>query len=361
MSALEVDLRLPLARFELETRFDSDGGSLGVFGPSGSGKTSLLEAIVGLRDGARGRIRVAGETWLEGSRGRPPEARDVGYVPQGARLFPHLTTEGNLRVGARRARARGQDAAALRAHTVELLELGPLLSQSVETLSGGERQRVALGRALCSAPRLLVLDEPLASLDPASRRRLLPFLRRIRDESRIPMLLVSHAPLEIAALCERVIVLDHGRIRSIGSPADEFARAYVGDALGDEALETVLPATVVVSEPARTRVRLGGSAVELEVRASPSVVEGATLVAIAADAVILARGEVGETSAANLVVATVSRIDAGERRVVVHLALGDDLPELAVELVAGTAERMGLVVGERLRAQFKASACRLLG
>ena len=183
-------------------------------GPSGAGKTSLLEALAGLRR-ARGRIAVDGEALLDTSRGlaRPPEARRIGYVPQDAGLFPHLTALGNVRFGARGAAARVESA-------IDTLELRHLLDRYPASLSGGEKQRVSLARALASDPRLLLLDEPLAALDVGLRERILPYLVRVRDEWKVPSLYVTHNVGEALALAGRVLLLRDGRVEGDGAPLE---------------------------------------------------------------------------------------------------------------------------------------------
>ncbi|MEO1369111.1 MAG: ATP-binding cassette domain-containing protein, partial [Acidobacteriota bacterium] len=190
---LELDLELPLDRFTLEVRGRFEAPSLGVFGASGAGKTSLLQLIAGLRRPRRGKIRLGDEVWFDSEAGLfvRPEKRRLGYVPQDGLLFPHWDVRQNLLAGAGRVEAAAEAREIFR-ETVALLELDALLERSVTSLSGGERQRVALGRALCSGPSLLLLDEPMASLDLGLRRRLLPFLGRIREELTVPMLLISH-------------------------------------------------------------------------------------------------------------------------------------------------------------------------
>lgn len=179
---MELSLRLPLARFTLQVEARFTTASVAVLGRSGSGKTSLLEVLAGLRRGASGRVAVEGRVLLDtASRvDVAPEARRMGYVPQDALLFPHLTAAQNVRFGVRAGRPSRVDEA------VHLLELEPLLHRYPVTLSGGEKQRVALARALATDPALLLLDEPLAALDVALKERVLPYLLRVRDEARVP-------------------------------------------------------------------------------------------------------------------------------------------------------------------------------
>lgn len=218
-------LRLPLAHFTLEFDAVLTSRMTAVFGPSGSGKTSLLEVIAGLRRPAAGRITLDGDVVTDTSRGilLPPERRAIGYVPQDGALFPHLSVRANLIYGGKSAAPRLPGLTF--AHVTEVLEITALVDRSPATLSAGEKQRVALGRALLAAPRLLLLDEPLAGLDLPLRERLLPYLLRVRDEFTLPMIYVTHSPDEVMALCSEVLVLAQGRLARRGQPADLFAIA----------------------------------------------------------------------------------------------------------------------------------------
>jgi molybdate transport system ATP-binding protein len=220
VSAVEIDVEVPLARFPLRVRATLPGGVTAVMGPSGSGKTSLLEAIAGLRPRARGRITVGAEVFLDSRTARrlAPERRRIGYVPQDAGLFPHLSALDNVRFGAR-GDPRTVNAA------VETLEIGPLLARHPASLSGGEKQRVALARALATQPRALLLDEPLAALDVGLRERVLPYLMRVRDEWRVPILYVTHNAGEALALASEVMLLRDGRLEAQGAPLDLLATA----------------------------------------------------------------------------------------------------------------------------------------
>lgn len=215
-------VRLALATFELEVDLLIHGRVTGIFGASGAGKTSLLDLIAGLRRPAGARI-LLGERVLVDTAARifvRPEHRRVGYVPQDGALFPHLDVRGNLLYG---QRASGGDPRFTLETVTEVLEIGSLLKRRrVAELSGGERQRVALARALLASPQLLLLDEPLAALDAGLKERILPYLFRVRDDFAVPMLLVTHAPAELMALCDSAVVLDQGKVVAQGSPAELF-------------------------------------------------------------------------------------------------------------------------------------------
>jgi molybdate transport system ATP-binding protein len=231
-------IRLSLERptFRLETDLTLPArGITALFGPSGSGKTTLLRCVAGLEKAAAALVHVEGQVWQDASRSvfLPPWRRPLGYVFQEASLFDHLDVRGNLEYGQRRAGAAARAIALDEA--VELLGIGSLLTRRTQALSGGERQRVAIARALATGPRLLLLDEPLASLDHARRQEILPWLERLRDELHIPMLYVTHAADEVARLADTLIVLDQGRVTACGPTAQVLARIDAPEILGEDA------------------------------------------------------------------------------------------------------------------------------
>ena len=220
---IDLDFRLPLAHFTLDVRCTTEAVVTALVGPSGSGKTSLIETIAGLRRGADGRVIVDGVPLLDSSRAIDvsPERRGVGYVPQDAALFPHLRVRDNITYAGRERRHFDS--------LCDTLELQPLLDRRPATLSGGERQRVAIARALMVNPRLLLLDEPLASVDQPLRERILMFLRRVRDLG-VPMIYVTHQPFEAIALASWSIVLRDGKVAGQGRPREIL---YEDPASGD--------------------------------------------------------------------------------------------------------------------------------
>jgi len=205
--------------FQLDVAFRAPiRGVTALFGPSGCGKTTILRGIAGLHHLA-GRLSVGDEDWQDDAGGafRPPHQRPVGYVFQEPSLFRHLSVRGNLQFGARRARRNGTPEKLAFADVVELLGIAPLLARSPGTLSGGERQRVAVGRALLSQPRLLLMDEPLAALDRQSREEILPYFERLHAELAIPMLYVSHDLAETERLADTIVLLSRGRVLAAGA------------------------------------------------------------------------------------------------------------------------------------------------
>jgi molybdate transport system ATP-binding protein len=218
LTVLHVNILKRLGEFAIDASFASEGRVTGLFGASGAGKTSLINMIAGLLRPDRGTIVVDGEI-LDDTTVKlhvPVHRRRIGYVFQDARLFPHLNVRQNLDYG-RRMNHLAEDATQERRVT-ELLDIGNLMDRRPGRLSGGERQRVALGRALLSQPRLLLLDEPLGSLDEERKEEILPYLVRLRDEAGIPMVYVSHDASEMRQLATHVVTLQRGRVIASGPP-----------------------------------------------------------------------------------------------------------------------------------------------
>ena len=228
MSELLVDVEHEQGAFRLTAGFAAPAGVTALFGRSGSGKTTLVRIIGGLVRPRRGRVVVAGETLVDTARGIavPPHRRRIGYVFQEGRLFPHLTVRQNLLFGRWFAPRRepGTEPGAI----VDLLGIGHILNRRPGALSGGEAQRVAIGRALLAKPRLLLMDEPLAALDDARKAEILPFIARLRDEARVPIVYVSHARAEVARLADTVVLIEDGRVTAAGPAAGILAASAAG-------------------------------------------------------------------------------------------------------------------------------------
>jgi molybdate transport system ATP-binding protein len=342
---------LPLSAFSLHVKEATLARITGILGASGAGKSSLLECVAGLRD-ASGSVRFGDDTWLDSAAARrvPAERRGIGYVPQDARLFPHLDVRGNLLAGAARARTAGVDVERSLGETAEALGLTGLLHRKPDSLSGGERQRVALGRALCSAPRLLLLDEPFGSLDTARRRGLLGYLRAVCERTRAPVLFVSHDPVEICALAGEAWHIADGRVTARGEP-----RSVVGEAVFSA--ENTLVG-VVEREPSGTvAVRL--AELRIQVPAHELAAGAEVVVVLRPDDVMLCLDEPRAISARNRLPASVKSVKRRDGRALVELELGRGAPLLAAELSEAATRELALEPGRGVFAVFKASSCRV--
>jgi len=222
--SLSVDIRHRLGAFSLDAAFETGGRLTALFGPSGSGKTSLVNLIGGLLRPDEGRIVAGGRVLVDTGAGIfvPKHRRRIGYVFQDARLFPHMTVGQNLRYG--RFFTPASERYGDMDGVVELLGIGHLLDRKPGSLSGGEKQRVAIGRALLASPRLMLMDEPLASLDEQRKAEILPYIERLRDETKIPIVYVSHSAAEVARLATDIAVLDNGRVAAAGPTSEILQR-----------------------------------------------------------------------------------------------------------------------------------------
>lgn len=234
MGNLEVRLQHHLGDFRLDVDFAIPGkGVTALFGRSGSGKTSVLRAVAGLEQTARGRVRFNGDTWQDAGYFLPAHQRPAGYVFQEANLFPHLSVRRNLEYGWRRV-PEAQRRCTF-ASVVELLGIGPLLDRTTHRLSGGECQRVAIARALLTSPDLLLMDEPLSALDHDAKQAIMPYLENLHDEFGLPSLYVSHDPREVARLADHMVLLEHGSVIAQGAAADLMTRLDLPLASYDDA------------------------------------------------------------------------------------------------------------------------------
>ena len=222
----EIAIEKKLGSFTLDVKLEApESGVTALFGRSGMGKTSVINALAGLMRPDRGRIVVGGATLFDSERGinLPPEKRRLGYVFQEARLFPHYSVRGNLLYGAKSRGAKDQSGPGFDA-VVDLLGIKELLARRPADLSGGEKQRVAIGRALLASPRLLLMDEPLASLDGPRKNEIMPFIERLRDELKLPIFYVSHEMEEIIRLADLLVLLDAGKVAASGSVEELTSR-----------------------------------------------------------------------------------------------------------------------------------------
>jgi len=359
-AVFELRVQATFGGFELAVELVSSARRLGLFGPSGAGKTSLAESIAGWRAPRAGSIALDGRTLFDSARALalPPERRGLGYVPQDGLLFPHRDVRANLAAGGGRASLRRGGQRALFQRVVEVLELGPLLERRPATLSGGERQRVALGRALCSGPDALILDEPMASLDHALRQRILPYLVRVGEEFELPMLYVSHEPIEHLVLCEEVALLERGRVTAQAPPADLFASAWHAERL-DQAPRNVLRGTVSTSTGDVARVALTPE-IALDVSAAGLAPGARVVLGLSADEILVAIRRPEGLSARNVLPATVAALDASRAGVVLRARLEPEGPCLDVLLTRASTESLGLAPGARIFLVLKSNSVRVL-
>jgi len=308
---IALDIRLARGDFDLVCAFESRARVLALHGPSGAGKTTLAHLVAGALRPDSGRIVVDGVTLVDTAQGEflPPEKRRIGVVFQDALLFPHLNVRANILFG-RFFTPKNERRAPFDA-IVETLGVGHLLDRRPSTLSGGERQRVGLARALLSSPRLLLMDEPMASLDYARRQEIMSLIERLRDEFGTPILLVSHSAGEIARLADEAIVLYHGRIVGQGAPLDVLpgaSRLIEGGRFG---LINALTARVAVVDERYGVTRLVHPAGEILVVAQLSGARE-TRVAIKATDVALATSPPADTSVRTILRGRIAKIDATE-------------------------------------------------
>lgn len=351
---LSVALAHAFPGFALEAAFEAPAGLTVLFGRSGSGKTTVVNAVAGLLRPAQGRIAVDGRILCDTAAGTflPPHRRRIGYVFQEARLFPHLTVRQNLTYGARFAPrdAPGPDLAAVAA----LLGIPHLLNRRPGTLSGGERSRVAIGRALLSRPALLLMDEPLAALDQARKEEILPYLERLRDETRIPILYVSHSVAELARLATTVVLLDAGRVARSGPAAEILADPASAQSLGPAEAGAVIEVRLAGHEPdGLSRLETSAGHLLLPHVAAPL---GTRLrIRIHASDVILSRARPEGLSALNILPGTIEAIRFGEGPgALVQLRSGTDL--ILARLTRRSAEALALAPGARCHAILKTVA-----
>ena len=356
---LELQARLTRDRFAFDVALTVEHAVTGVFGPSGAGKTTLLHLVAGLLRPDAGRIVLDGEVFCDAASGvfLPPHQRRLGVVFQDSRLFPHLTVRDNLLYGFRLTPPAARHFAL--AEVAELLEIDPLLARWPAQLSGGEYQRVALGRAILSSPRLLLLDEPLASLDRRIKRQIAPFFRRIRDVTRIPMLYVSHDPRDILELTDRLAVLECGAMLGHGALLDLAADPRILRLLEDDGLTNLLPLEVDRHAPEEgiTYFRLRGGA-----RVGGPLLDAPPGTAVTAELrpedVALANRPVEGVSLQNQIAGKLARIAATPAREICVVDIG--VPVLT-EITHAARQRLGLAVGREVWCLFKTHALRYRG
>jgi len=343
-----------LGGFSLDVRFDCPmRGITALFGPSGCGKTTILRCIAGLQCMA-GRLRVGAETWQDDVRRLflKPHQRPIGYVFQEAGLFRHLSVRRNLAYGLTRI---APDKRRVQPDEVaDLMGIRELLERRPDRLSGGQRQRVAIARALLTSPHLLLMDEPLASLDRKSKQEILPYLERLHDELAMPVLYVSHAPDEVARLADHLVLLEAGRVRAAGRLSDLRARLDLARDLGTEA-DAIIEAEISAHDPAYHLSYLDFSGGRFSVaRIGLPIGHKARLRVLARDVSITLQPQT-DTSILNIFPALVAGLAENDAaRILVCLDLAGT--PLLAGITRKSAERLQLTHGKQVYAQIKAVA-----
>ncbi|WP_116473558.1 molybdenum ABC transporter ATP-binding protein [Zobellella maritima] len=336
---LDVDMALPLE------------GVTALFGPSGCGKTTLLRAMAGL-ERCRGRLHLGEQCWQDGNYFMPTYQRELGYVFQEASLFTHLSVRGNLEYGWKRLPPAARKVS--QAEVIDWLGLAPLLKHRATELSGGQRQRVAIGRALLTSPRLLLLDEPLSALDRQAKREILPLLEGLAARARVPIFYVTHAPEEVERLADRVVFMEDGHIRRIDSLKQALSRPDSPLFMEEGAVSIVEGQVGESLADGRTPFTFNGLCLWL-IKPVRSPVTRARLRILASD-VSLSLHPLPDVSILNQLAMTLTRVyPAREGRVLVAGTLGDGQPLLA-EISAYSAQQLSLTEGKQVYALIKAVA-----
>ena len=340
--SLEVDLRLP------------GTGITVLFGASGSGKTTVLRCVAGLERAPRAIVTVNGSAWQQdGSVFLPTWRRPLGYVFQEPSLFAHLNVAQNIRYGLSRGAPSAHAYPVSLDSVIELLGIAGLLHRKPTELSGGERQRVAIARALATQPQLLLLDEPLASLDQARRREILPWLGRLRDELKIPMLYVTHAADEVARLADHLVVLERGRVRAAGPVSEVLSAIDPIVVLGDDA-GALLEVRVAEHDKPWNLVRVVFPGGELWLRDTGLPAGQIARVRVLARDVSIATDRPSHTSIQNILPCIVESIagDLEESQSLVQLRCGESI--LLARITSRAVASLGLIGGMQVWAQIKA-------
>ncbi len=355
---LGVDITRRRGDFTLQAQFAAPAPAVvALFGPSGCGKTTIVDIVAGLLAPDRGRIEIDGEVLCDTDAGMsvPAHRRRVGYVFQDSRLFPHMSVRANLAYGHRRNRAA--DGGVGFEDVTGLLGLDALLSRRPHTLSGGERQRVALARALLSQPRLLLLDEPLASLDAARREEVLPYFESVRDHFAIPMIYVSHQFEEVVRVATHVVVLEEGRVTAQGALTDVALDPALRRLAGAEAVGAVVAGEVIEFDRGSglLDVRLGDGRIRMP---GPALAPGARVRAqlLARDVIVATRRPEG-LSVRNALEGRVTQITADDEHTdLIEIDVGG--VRLVSRVTCAATRELGLAPGARVWALVKAVSIR---
>ncbi len=341
---IEVSAFQRFEGFTLDAAFAAEGRFIALFGHSGSGKTTLLNVVAGLLRPERGRVVIDGETLFDADRRifLPPYRRRLGAVFQEGRLFPHLSVRQNLLYGAWFARLTGKEEKL--AHVADLLGIERLLNRYPNRLSGGEKQRVAIGRAILASPKVLLMDEPLASLDDPRKQEIMPYLERLRDEARIPIIYVSHSVAEVARLSDTLVILAGGKVRAAGSTIELMQRLDLLPVVDGGETGAVIEAVVKSHDDAYGLTALASRAGQWRVPRLDVAPGRRVRMQIKARDVMIALRQPQDMSALNVIPAVVSEIGPMEGPGV-EIKLDCSGEALVARLTRYSAERLSLRVG----------------
>ena len=350
-----IQMRLQRSDFDLsvDVQLPSQGIAV-IYGASGSGKTTLLRCVAGLEKQAQGRIEIAGEVWQDDALGiyKAVYQRPLGYVFQEASLFDHLDVQANLQFGLKRSHNPQPQ---VLEQAVSLLGIGALLKRKPHQLSGGERQRVAIARALATQPTLLLLDEPLASLDQARRQDILPWLEKMRDELHVPMLYVSHAADEVARLADTLVVMQNGRIQAVGPVAQVLTSVRVPLSVGDDA-GALISGQVTQRDERWQLACIGFDGGQFWVPDTGLVAGQSVRVRVLARDVSLSLGVASQTSIQNIVPCVIESLGADQHPSQALIKLRCASTTLLARVTARAVADLGLTVGLQVWAQVKSVA-----
>ncbi len=353
---IAVTVRKRLGTFLLDASFTApDRGITALFGRSGAGKTTIINLVAGILAPDAGRIAIDHHVFYDADAriALPPEQRRVGFVFQDSRLFPHLNVEANLRYGLRRAQAT--DFPIAFGAVVEVLGVGHLMARRPQSLSGGERQRVALGRALLAQPRLLLMDEPLASLDAPRKAEILLYIERLRDQFRLPMIYVSHSLDEVIRLADHLLVVSDGRIAASGPLADVVSRLDLQPLLGRFEAGAVIDCTVAAHDEHYLLTTLDFDRGQLRVPLVDRPVGARVRIRLRARDISIAVTEPRDLSISNKLVGTITAF-AVRDGVFVDVTIDVGATTIRALVSRESKDRLGLAVGQHVWALIKTVA-----
>ena len=350
---IDVDIEQQLGTFRLAVRFSAEAPVIGVFGRSGAGKSTVINAIAGIAKPLRGFIRINGVLLFDTQRAidLPADKRRVGYVFQDALLFPHLDVESNLLYG-QRLRSPAERFITP-ARVIDLLGLNAVLRRAPKTLSGGERQRVAIGRALLAQPRILLMDEPLASLDGPRKTEILDYIERLRDELGIPIVYVSHSVPEITRLADTVVVLSVGKCVAVGDVDDVMGRFDLEPATGRYEAGSLLDTRVIAHDAEHQLTTLAFDGGELIAPHLDARVGERVRARIRARDVSLALERPTGISILNILAARVTAVE-NESGPIVDVRVGIGAAAITARITRRSVQQLGIHVGQDVYALVKA-------